>query len=44
MALSMSRPWKHPITGFIVFEAVPEDLRSLIGKREIKLSLGTKIP
>ncbi|MET0526854.1 MAG: DUF6538 domain-containing protein, partial [Microvirga sp.] len=39
----MSRPWKHPKTGiYCLREAVPEGLRPIVGKREVKLSLGTK--
>lgn len=45
MVLSMSRPWKHPVTGFYYFrKAVPKDLRFLVGKYEEKRSLGTKDP
>ncbi|SCY47093.1 site-specific integrase [Microvirga guangxiensis] len=45
MALSMSRPWKHPKTGiYWLRRGVPDDLRPIIGKREIKLSLKTKDP
>lgn len=45
MVLSMSRPWKHPDTGFYYYRrAVPDDLRAVIGKREEKRSLGTKDP
>lgn len=45
MALSMSRPWKHPKTGiYWLRRGVPDDLRPIIGKREIKLSLKTKTP
>ncbi|MCB8819281.1 DUF6538 domain-containing protein [Microvirga rosea] len=45
MALSMSRPWKHPKTGiYWLRRGVPDDLRAIIGKREIKLSLKTKDP
>lgn len=41
----MSRPVKHPKTGVYYFrKAVPEDLRALVGKREEKVSLGTKNP
>ena len=42
MALAMARPWKHPKTGiFWLRKCVPDDLRSLLGKREEKRSLGT---
>ncbi|SBW12739.1 Site-specific recombinase XerD [uncultured Alphaproteobacteria bacterium] len=45
MVLAMSRPVKHPKTGVYYFrKAVPEDLRTLVGKREEKVSLGTKNP
>lgn len=45
MALSMSRPWKHPDSGYYWFRRrVPEDLRALVGKREERLSLGTRGP
>jgi hypothetical protein len=45
MALSMSRPWKHPDSGFYWFRRrVPDDLRNLLGKREEKFSLGTRDP
>jgi integrase len=45
MALSMSRPWKHPDSGFYWFrKRVPDDLRNLLGKREEKFSLGTRDP
>jgi integrase len=41
----MARPWKHPKTGiYWLRKGVPEDLRALVGKREEKLSLGTKDP
>jgi hypothetical protein len=45
MALSMSRPWKHPDSGFYWFrKRVPDDLRNLLGKREERFSLGTRDP
>jgi hypothetical protein len=45
MVLSMSRPWKHPKTGiYWLRRGVPDDLRPIIGKREIKHSLKTKDP
>ena len=45
MALAMARPWKHPKTGiFWLRKRVPDDLRSLLGKREEKRSLGTREP
>lgn len=41
----MSSPWKHPKTGIYYFrKRVPEDLRPVIGKLEIKRSLQTKNP
>lgn len=45
MALSMSRPWKHPDSGFYWFrKRVPKDLRNLIGKNELRFTLGTRDP
>lgn len=45
MALSMSRPWKHPDSGYYWFRRrVPEDLRGVVGKREERHSLGTRDP
>jgi integrase len=45
MVLAMSRPTKHTKTGVYYFrKVVPEDLRALVGKREEKISLGTKNP
>lgn len=39
----MAQPWKHPVSGVYYFRReVPEDIRSVIGKREWKLSLKTK--
>jgi hypothetical protein len=39
----MAAPWRHPKTGVFYFRrAVPERLRAGLGKREIKVSLGTK--
>jgi hypothetical protein len=39
----MPQPWKHPKTGVYYFrKVVPEQLRRVVGKREIKLSLRTK--
>jgi site-specific recombinase XerD len=41
----MPQPLKHPKTGVYWFrKTVPERLRSTVGKREIKFSLGTKDP
>jgi hypothetical protein len=43
MVLPMARPWKHPVTSVYWFrKAVPKDLRPLVGKREVKFTLGTK--
>lgn len=40
MALAMTRPRKHPRTGISEFcKHVPDRLRPLIGKREVKCSL-----
>ena len=45
MALPMTRPTKHPKTGiFMLRKRVPDELRSVLGKREEKLSLGTRDP
>jgi hypothetical protein len=45
MTLSMTRPWKHPDSGYYWFrKRVPDDLRNLIGKREERFSLGTRDP
>lgn len=41
----MTRPWKHPNSGFYWFrKRVPDDLRQIIGKREERFSLGTREP
>ena len=38
-----ARPFKHPTTGIYYFRrGVPEELRPLVGKREEKISLGTR--
>ena len=38
-------PWRHPVSGILYFRrAVPADLRSAVGRREIKISLDTKDP
>ncbi|WEK03902.1 MAG: hypothetical protein P0Y65_17165 [Candidatus Devosia phytovorans] len=43
MVLKMSRPSAHPSTGIYMFrKGVPERLRPLVGKREVKISLGTR--
>lgn len=45
MVLAMCRPVKHPTTGVYLFrKRVPKNLRSLVGKLEVKRSLGTKDP
>lgn len=45
MTLPMSRPQKHPNSGvYWLRKRVPDDLRALVGKREEKLSLGTRDP
>jgi integrase len=45
VVLQMSRPWRHPRTGFYWFrKAVPADLRQAVGRREEKFSLRTKNP
>lgn len=45
MVLCMARPTKHPKSGvYRARKAVPEDLRPLIGKRELIVSLRTKDP
>ncbi len=45
MVLGMSRPWKHPKTGVYWFrKAVPEVMRKLVGRVEIRRSLRTKDP
>ena len=41
----MTRPWKHPDSGYYWFrKRVPEDLREALGKREERFSLGTREP
>jgi integrase len=45
MTLSMTRPWKHPDSGYYWFrKRVPDDLREAIGRREERFSLGTREP
>ncbi|MGO6833399.1 DUF6538 domain-containing protein [Rhizobium ruizarguesonis] len=45
MVLKMSRPIKHPQTGIYQFrKRVPEKLIPLVGKKEVKISLGTRDP
>lgn len=43
MVLRMSRPQKHPKTGIYQFrKRIPEPLQALLGKKEEKISLGTR--
>lgn len=45
MALSMSRPWKHPKTGvYWLRKRIPNDLRPILSKLEEKRSLKTRDP
>jgi hypothetical protein len=45
MSLMTTRTWKHPKTGiYYLRRAVPADLLARVGKREEKISLGTKDP
>ena len=45
VTLKMTRPWKHPDSGYYWFrKRVPDELRDLIGKREERFSLGTRNP
>ncbi|GEC31462.1 hypothetical protein N181_01035 [Sinorhizobium fredii USDA 205] len=45
MVLQMPRPFKHPKTGVYYFRVrVPADLIGVLGKTEVKVSLGTKDP
>jgi len=45
LVLFMSRPWRHPKTGVYWFrKAVPADLRPILGKREVKITLRTHNP
>lgn len=45
MALSMSRPWKHPKTGvYWLRKRIPNDLRPILRKLEEKRSLKTRDP
>lgn len=45
MVLKMSRPTRHKVTGIFQFrKRVPEHLIPLVGKREEKVSLGTRDP
>ncbi len=43
MASPMARPFKHPRTGVYWFrQRVPEDVRALVGRKEVTRTLGTK--
>jgi hypothetical protein len=43
--MRVATPWKHPETGIYHYrKGVPEALRALLGKREEKVSLGTRDP
>ncbi len=45
MVLQMPRPFKHPRSSVYYFRVrVPADLVGLVGRTEIKVSLGTKDP
>lgn len=45
MVLAMTRPWKHPRTSvYYLRQRVPADLVTTVGKKEVKVSLGTKDP
>lgn len=44
MALAMARPWKHPNGTYYLRKRVPKDLQALVGKKLVKLSLGTRDP
>lgn len=45
MVLRMASPTRHPDTGFYYFRRrVPADLVEIVGKKEVKSSLGTKDP
>jgi uncharacterized protein DUF6538 len=45
MTLTMARPWKHPKTGFYwLRKRVPDALRTKLGRREVRRSLGTRDP
>lgn len=45
MVLAMTRPWKHPRTSvYYLRQRVPADLVAAVGKKEVKVSLGTKDP
>ena len=41
----MARPWKHPKTGlYWLRKRVPDALRIIVGRREVRRSLGTRDP
>jgi hypothetical protein len=41
----MARPFRHPVTGIYWYrKRVPDALRSIVGKREEKVSLKTRDP
>jgi hypothetical protein len=43
MALAMVRPFRHPKTGvYWLRKVVPGEVRDAVGKRELKVTLGTK--
>lgn len=45
MPLPMARPWKHPLTGiYWLRRRVPDALRPLLGKQEVRQTLGTRDP
>jgi len=45
MVLNMPTPWKHPKTGvYWLRRRVPDHLQTLVGRTEIRNSLGTKDP
>ena len=45
MSLAMARPFKHPRTGiYWLRKRVRDALRPLVGKQEVKQSLGTRDP
>jgi hypothetical protein len=45
MVLQVPRPFKKPETGVYYFRRiVPEPLRTLVGKAEVRRSLGAKDP
>lgn len=45
MVLRMNHPWKHPDSGIYWYrKRVPERLKPLVGKTEVKISLRTRSP